>query len=102
MGWATILLAILQLVGPYIMEWIKKWLESRLTEAASTLPPFTTFGSSASAHDALFDAAIAGTPRRAFARRGLLRWLKKKGPVTALAPEDVEELRDLAGCCDNE
>lgn len=39
MTWATLILLILKYLGPPLAAVLREWLERRLNEAASTLPP---------------------------------------------------------------
>jgi hypothetical protein len=42
MTWATLIVLILKYLGPPLAKVIREWLERRLTEAASRLPPLDT------------------------------------------------------------
>lgn len=101
MGWAAIITALLQIFGPILGEWLKKWLDSLLNKAAARLPDAETFGSPDAARAALFDEAIASLPRFAFARRSLLRRMRAHG-TGELTPDQKAEFCDLAGAAENE
>lgn len=89
MGWQAIIAAILQAVGPLLVEWLKKWLESLLNRSAANLPAGTE-----SAH-ALLTEAFQSTPRLAFGRRALLRMMLRhareleSGELSLDAAEDI-------------
>lgn len=100
MGWSAIILALIQVLGPILIEWLKKWLEDRLQQAAARLPAVESFGSPELARAALFDEAIASLPRFAFARRALLR--RMKATDADPSPEALAELRDIAGAAEQE
>lgn len=101
--------AILSVLGPLLLDWIKSWLEDKLKQAAARV---TANGTSEQGAAALFDAAIASTPRFAPARRALLRRLKavavaradefaRADPV-ALTQAEVDDVRDAADAAGNE
>lgn len=100
MGWAAVIIAILQILGPYILKWLEEWLSHRLSEASKTLP------FSVKNIPVLFDNAIDSLPRVAFARRMFLRVVKglvtkraaklAEGKVIPLTPEEVRELGDAS------
>jgi hypothetical protein len=100
MGWSTLILAIIQFLGPVLIEWLKKWLESRLHAASESLD-FASFADENAARDAMFDAAIA---RSRGVRRLLLRRAKAHAAVAGvtssnipiLTPEAAAELVDFA------
>lgn len=103
MGWASIIAALIQLFGPALVEWLQKWLDGILKRAAESLPDVTTYAAEPLAREALFDRAIALTPRFAFARRTLLRRLKTSAilhgypeAVGHLTPDELAEVRDAA------
>lgn len=110
MGWAALITMLIQVFGPILIEWLKKWLESRLSAAAEKLPAFATYGSEHEARDAMFNQAIADLPRLAFARRAMLRRMKAAAAtagVTSTDPgrvssDDLVELVDLAGAANDE
>ena len=119
MGWAAIIAALLEFLGPLVQEWIKKCTEERLEEAALDLTPVDSFGGAEAATAALLDAAIADLPRRAFVRRQALRRLKaataqrfadgsvEVGPTTMkftkpLTADELSEARDLCGAIRSE
>jgi hypothetical protein len=111
MTWATIIAAIMATFGPMLAEWLKRWLEDKLKSAAALIPAPSAVGSAKSGMHAIYEAAYNDTPRRAFGRRALLRVLRRlsvdraeelvRGSVT-LAPDDVDELRDVAGAADGD
>ena len=78
MGWAAIISAIIDLVGPYLLKWIKDWLQywlERTTEQPSLkdlLPTEITI----EVVNRLFDQAIQDLPVIAFTKRLLLRTVK--------------------------
>ena len=112
MTWATIIAALLSAFGPLLAEWLKKWLEEKLSRASDGIAAPVTHGSPERAAGALFDAALASTPRFAPARRALLRRLR--AVAVSRAPElvgvgavelthaEVEEIRDAANAAGNE
>jgi hypothetical protein len=107
-GWLAIISALLTIFGPLIADWLKGCLEERLNEAAASLPPAETYASEGDASDALFDEAIRGLPRFAFARRAALRRAKaaaREGDGIRTAPltaAELDEARDLVGAVKNE
>lgn len=109
MGWAAIITLIIELVGPYLMEWLKQLLERWLSRAAADLPAPATGADVVG----LFDAAIDRLPRLAFARRALLRAVKRVAEpraesmahgvsVSPLSPAEVADLADIAWVADAE
>lgn len=100
MGWSAIIIMLIELFGPLLIEWLKKWLEDRLNKAAASLPAAESYGSPELARAALFDEAIAALPRLAFARRALLR--RMKATDANPTPEALAELRDIAGAAEQE
>lgn len=102
MGWAAIIGLLIEILGPILKEWILNWINNHLKRVAASLPAPATFATPQLANDALMDAAISAAPRFAFARRGILRWMKRKGPAPTLTAEDFAELRDLSEAADNE
>lgn len=88
MGWSAIIAAILQAVGPLLAEWLKKWLDSLLNRAAAELDEEPE-------PHLLLSKAFELTPRRAFARRALLRTMMRNASALATgtlsdgAAEDV-------------
>lgn len=102
MSWVAIIAAILQVIGPILVEWLRKWLESRLHRAAESLGDMTAFSSEHEARDKMFDAAIKALPKRALARREFLRRCKtlcSHYGVTSAGPERAvpeSELADVA------
>lgn len=101
MEWVAIITALLQLFGPILQDWLEKCTEEKLNDAAQSLPSADSFASEAAAVEALFDEAIANTPRLAFLRRAALRRMKaaavkdgvvRREPLTAA---EIEEGRDL-------
>lgn len=111
MGWSAIIAALIQTFLPMLLEWLQKWLDSRLSRAAEKLPAFASYGSEHDARDALFDQAITDLPRFAYARRALLTRLKAAaraagvtcaGAANPLAESDAEEIAALAGAADSE
>lgn len=101
MGWATIITMLIELFGPILVEWLKKWLEGRLNRAALRLPAADTYASHDLAREALFDEAIAELRWFNFAKRALLRRMKARG-VGPLTDAEVAEFRDLASAAENE
>lgn len=102
MGWAALISSLLEIFGPVLAEWLKRWLDSLLQNSAARLPAAESFGSAKAARTALFDEAISSTPRLAFARRGLLRRMKAHAEVKSLTGDAAEELRDLASAAASE
>jgi hypothetical protein len=120
MGWAAIITALVQLFGPILAEWLKKWLDSLLNSAAARVAAPETFTTPAAATAAMFDEAVSGLPRLAFARRSLLRRLKAAAmpragavfgaagaaaavsAVPAITSDEWVELRDVAGAAEQE
>lgn len=108
MGWAAVIAMIIELVGPYLMEWLKQLLERWLSRAAADLPAPATGGDVVG----LFDAAIDRLPRLAFARRALLRAVKRvaepraaallAGTVGGLTISEMDDLKDAAGAVEAE
>ena len=101
MGWAAIIAAVIELFGPLIAEWLRKWLDQKLVMAATLLP--SPGGNEAEAREMLFDAALDSLPRFAFARRTFLRTLRgiavRGGPLT---PEDGAAVRDAGRAAEEE
>jgi hypothetical protein len=106
MTWATIITAIMAVVGPMLAQWITSWLSSHLNKTAATLPDAPTFGAEASAHAALLDAAITACPRFAFGRRIMLRIVKgisaKHLDGSPLSADEKALLTDAGSAADNE
>jgi hypothetical protein len=112
MGWGAIITALLAVFGPLIAEWLRKWIDDRLRVAASQLPAPATFTTTGATVAALFDEAIALTPRRAVLRRSLLRVMRTKAVPKAdsvltgnfsLDASDELEVSELAtGAAENE
>lgn len=96
-------MAILELLGPLLQDWLKKCTEERLNQAAAELPDADTFANEGEAAAALFDRAIADLPRLAFVRRAALRRAKavsiegKKIRTRPLTASEIAEGRDLVG-----
>lgn len=93
MGWAAVITLILQIFGPALSEWIRKWLESRLKKAMAGAGEFPAVESDAPLR--LVMTALNETPWFAFARRNLLRILAdlivaRQGNLTT--PMTVHEL----------
>ncbi len=113
MNWQSLISAFFAAIGPILSEWLKKWLEGKLSVAgaAFTSAP-AAYADPSRAYAALFDSAISDTPRLAFARRSLLRRLKAVAvaragdfasqPVVALTQTEVDDIRDAAGAAENE
>lgn len=102
----AIIAAILAALVPVLLEWVRKWIESRLLKAAEGMPELSMFTSEDEARDAMFDRAIKALPKRAVARRALLRKVKEiaaksgitsRGPTRPVLASDLEELAGLAG-----
>lgn len=103
MGIAAVIAALIEVLGPLMVEWLKKWLEGKLRAAAGAVdfegkPAAETVG-------ALFDEAIRQTPRFALPRRVLLRRLKaaavRGAPQVmagafALTATEADEIKDVA------
>lgn len=110
MAWIAIITEVLKLFGPVLAEWFSKLLESLFKKAAERLPPPESFATPAAAQAALFDAALEHLPRRAPARRTLLRRLKAaavsralaKTPHVPLTPAEFVELNDAAQAAESE
>ena len=105
MGWASLLIALLDWLGPILVKLVQDWLRRRLEMAAEALPAMETYGTEAEARDALFDRAIADLPPWANQRRKFLRRAKVAAAVAGVSSQhvpqmgqsDAEELSDLAG-----
>lgn len=107
MSWAAIIAAILQIFGPLISEWLKKWLESRLVKASKTVGAGADGVDDAARIGALMDAALADTPRVAFARRALIRRIRAYATVVIpnprpLAPEEIADIKAAAAHADDD
>ena len=113
MSWAVIINMLIELFGPILVEWLKKWLDDRLKTAAAHLPDPHTFASPMAGTTALFDKAIASLPLLAFSRRTLLRRLRSASVARsemifsgthpmALSAEEQAEISDAAGAARNE
>lgn len=95
MPWSAIILAIIQIFGPYIMEWLKKWLESKLNKASTNATDIAN----------MFDIAIKDLPRVAVMRRLFLRSVKTiclnhetdilSGTPVNLSQEEISLLSDI-------
>lgn len=96
MAWAAIISALLSIFGPLLLDWLKKWLDSRMVEAAARLPAAETFGSPELARAALFDEVIADLPRFAFGRRALLRRMKATAADGTMTADEAAEMKGLA------
>lgn len=103
MGWAAIITALIELLGPLLADWLKKCTEERFAQAAAELPDADTFANEGEAAAALFDRTIADLPRLAFVRRAALRRAKavsiegKKIRTRPLSAAEIAEGRDLVG-----
>lgn len=102
MSWMAIITAILQMFGPIIVEWFKKWLDSKFQTAAANMPPPETFGTPEDAQAALFDRVLANTSRFAVLRRAMLRKMKATAAKGTLSQEDVAEVSELMEGINNE
>jgi hypothetical protein len=109
MGWAAIIAVLLQIFGPLLAEWIKKWFDSHLRHAAALLPEPSFYADEPAARDALFEKAVATT--RNPLRRLLLRRIARHAAAldvragdTAYTPPAavVEELGDIAGAIETD
>lgn len=104
MGWEMLILALIQVLGPILVEWLKDWLERRLQQAAARIPELADYPTEDEARDALFDTAIAMTwnPLRRYLLRRLRHHAARLG-VTAsgvlptLDAAAAEELAAIAG-----
>lgn len=90
MTWATIIAMILEIVGPYLMGWLKTWLESHLHKVAARLPVPATFGTvspTAAENNAaiglLLDHAETALPLFAFLRRLLIHHVQSLAEAKA-------------------
>lgn len=108
MSWAAIIAAILQVLGPILVEWLRKWLDTRLARAAEKLGD-TVYASEHEARDAMFDQAIADLPHHAHRRRRLLKRMKDAAAAAGvtsaggiLAEADAIELSELAAAAAEE
>ncbi len=113
MTWAALIAALIEVFGPILVEWLKRWLEDRLKTAATHLPEPTSFAHHSAPPAALFDKAISLLPPLAFARRTLLRRLRASAvkradalmsgqAVAVLTADERAELREAAGAAGNE
>lgn len=111
MGWSALIMMLIQVLGPILVEWLRKWLDSRLARAAEKLPAMSSYASEHAARNALFDQAIADLPHLAYARRALLRRMKdasidagvtSQGAARPLTEEEATGLADLAGAAAEE
>lgn len=105
MGWSAIIAVIIQTLGPVLMEWLKKWLESRLQKAAGKLGEGAGFLSESAQQGALFDQAIDDLPRFALVRRMFLRSCRQAAVNAAenggaLRGADAAMLKDVASVVD--
>lgn len=101
--WPTIIATLIEVLGPLLVEWLKQWLSAKLTAASQVVS--VGAGPAEQAVGALFDEAVAQTPRRAVLRRALLRRVKAAAVARApqvmaatfsLSPAEAEEIRELA------
>lgn len=102
MTWAAIIAALIDVLGPLLIEWLKQWLSAKLNAAAAGID----LGRQADAAvGELFDEAIRQTPRFALPRRLLLRRLRAvavaKAPAVmaatfTLSPSEAAEIREVA------
>ena len=109
MGWAAIIAALIQLLGPIIADWLKKCMESRLRRTANGPAPAESFANEGEAASALIDGVIASLPWYAYMRRSALRALKRvaitadgKVRTEPLTATEIAEARDLAAAIENE
>lgn len=111
MPWSAILAVLLQTILPLLVEWLQKWLESRMKVAAERLPAVSSYPSNERAVAALFDEVIASVPRRAMGRRLLLKMLKNKAVARAdevvagtfeLDADEIDEMRDVGAIAESE
>lgn len=111
MGWSALIMMLIQVLGPILIEWLRKWLDNRMQLAAEQLPAFESYPTEHDAREALFAKAVADLPRRAFARRALLRRLQSTAAACGVTsagairpPSEAEyaELADLAGAAAEE
>ena len=95
-----LLAAFLLAIAGAFAKFVEEWLKSRLTAAQGMVPSRDRFPSEQAHAEAVVDEAIRGTPRLAFARRGILRFMKRNlGNVQAA---DMDELRDIARSAEEE
>ncbi|HVL15721.1 MAG TPA: hypothetical protein VM529_24325 [Gemmata sp.] len=103
MGWASLIAALIQLLGPVLQEWLKDCTEEKLKEAAAQLPKASTFGSEGAAAAALFDKAIANQKPWALLRRRALKKAKAaavegdKVRRTPLSESEAKAAKKLVG-----
>ena len=84
MSIGAIIAALISVLGPMFVEWLRKWIESRLHKAAEKLPPVESFASEHEARDALFDAALKDLPKYAKGRRALLKRMKSAASAAGI------------------
>ena len=96
MAWAAVITAILDILGPVLLDALKKWLSGLFTKTAKSLgdPP------AGGGHAELLQAALDATPRVRVFKRAFLRHAAAVVPAAIaagkLAPADKKELATLA------
>jgi hypothetical protein len=100
MGWSQLILVLIEVLGPFLKELLKKWLEKRLNDISVTLPVMASFDDEQAARDLLFASTIRSTLnpfKRVFLRR--VQALAQRhnitctGPRPTLGEADIQELR---------
>jgi hypothetical protein len=104
MSWAAIIASLLEVLGPLLVEWVKQWLHAKLADAARESDPAANLPAEVQV-GAVFDEAIAQTPRYARIRRALLRRLKAiavqkaagvMSSTVTLSQSEIDEVWELA------
>ena len=104
MEWIALIGLLIQIFGPILSEFLKKWLDNHLQAAASTLPAYESYAGLRQQVEELFERAISETRRPL--RRMLLRRLRQmtlnriqdNGVLEGqpLFEDEALELRDLS------
>lgn len=98
MGWSAIIAFLMQLFGPLIAEWLRKWLDDRFAKVLPMMPDPAAYPDDAARVRAICDAALATVPRIAFMRRSLIRRIQVAAVAQANSPRPLtpEEIADVS------
>lgn len=108
MNVAAVIALLLEVFGPLLSELLKKWLSTKLNQAAKDLDfamkAEITPSLAVQSGESLIDKALSSTPRRQLLRRSLLRKIKEATPTVIrtkkLSQADQNEIRMLARVAD--